>query len=67
MKKKAFILTFSALAVIAFSVSTSSCRKSAYPRDPYRGASANPKSHPVKRDNAKATRSYRSVRVKPTY
>jgi len=66
MKKKAFILTFSAIVVIAFSGLTS-CQKSAFPRDPYRGASANPKSHPVKRDNAKATRSYRTVPAKPTY
>ncbi len=66
MKKKVSVVIFS-LIVIAACSAMQSCRKSAFPRDPYRGASANPNSYPQKHDKAKATRSYRSVRVRRTY
>jgi hypothetical protein len=66
MKKKVFLLIFSTLIVAAF-FTLQSCHKSAFPRDPYRGASANPKSYPQKHDKAKNTRAYRSVKVKRTY
>lgn len=67
MKKKAFTLAFSAMVVLSGFTLLPSCNKSAFPRDPYRGASMNPNTYPQKRAKAKDTRQYRNIKAKPTY
>lgn len=55
------------LAATCFLTLPSCSPKTAFPRDPYRGATTNPRSYPPRHDKVKRTHASRSVRVRPTY
>ena len=64
--------SYSVIALLVLAVSlvfgATSCRKSAYPREAYRGAGYryDPTTYRTSRVKAKAYRPYKSVRVKPS-
>ncbi|MBS1589442.1 MAG: hypothetical protein JST52_07480 [Bacteroidetes bacterium] len=60
------LFLFAAVLVAFCAMPSCNTQKSAFPSDPYRGASANPNSYPQKHDKLKSTRAYRTLSPKPS-
>jgi hypothetical protein len=66
MKKRISAPIFSAFILVCL-FCLPSCRKSAFPRDPYRGTTLNPKAHPQSHARAKDSRRYRRLSHSMSY